>query len=549
MKMLKEKQKNLSHLSHLNQLNLSSAEPKPSKPEPKPKMQTDDPKEFVYFEKEEVTLDDTKEIANFKNAEVAEIFTKIFNAKLPFNQTRKLLIGLLKKYYSKDPRVSDAVLLTRLYQDYNAFHGNSAEHQTSTILVRTENDFEGVLNNFLNDDFSKDVGERIDNLFNLEEDSDEALEDDASQADSFMDKLLDKDTKTLIKFEKLVDELLAHNGMTMKGDNPTPFSHIAKRLNGVLGPHLNKRIFYKLQGLYQLNTGRKVNKSYERTVQSISKIAEEQSKIQKQKEAIKVTDETSLSAEEIEAINIANIRSVFLKEEGELLPSNVVTELQQAEDEDIFYTSAKNLFPASSIAFRTLDYEITFDSERNLVDRKTRGNTILPVDPILMKDTGVKVGDKVEFFVVEDDVVYNDGRVYRNSKNNKGVWYTEIIGDFGKQTSPSTLDDAPIGIKINGKVVEDAYVHRPAFINSSTTVDALKDPERVEKERSTLRELRKRILNGEEITTTVTTRGRGHLYKKGMAKTALNLPNVRVAIYTGTEFITGGQVIPLYATS
>ena len=418
-----------------------------------------------------------------------------------------------------------------------------------TALINKQNDNEGLLDTFLNNDLSHSLAIKIDESFNLQN-AEEEKEPDNVQAQNFQDKVKEREEtnkKEVEDFENLIVTLVEENGMSMDEKNPTYFSHIAKRLDGIIGSELNRRIFYKVQAIYNKKANKKVNRTYEATVQGLSRFEAEGKRV-RQQNAKKVTSDGSLDIVTIEERNLAIIRARFLEENNKLLPEDVVFEIEQDGDKEIVYTSAKAMFPATSIAFKTLDYTDVYNPELKLLDKKTAGPDILPVDPMLMIQDGIKEGDEVTFFVETKPVVKKaaDGSIikYINKKNNNGVWYTEIHGPKGVTVAESTVDSAPIGIAINGTPLKEAYVHLPSFINSSNVAKAIQQKDKLKQEHNTLVNLRTAILNGKDVKTKVLTRGRGHLYRKGKATTSKNLPNVRIGIYTGNSFLTGdGEIM------
>lgn len=172
--------------------------------------------------------------------------------------------------------------------------------------------------------------------------------------------------------------------------------------------------------------------------------------------------------------------------------------------------------------FNRLHFSISkSDLNRELNSRAS--NEVLDFNKV---NKGTKIQLKLLDEVIHDDgtITYKDGKVEKNG---------EII-----QKDP--VEVAPIGMVINGKVIEGAYLHVPDWINEFNIADA----NEVKNQKAYLRSIRQKILDSKNktITTTIKERSDGHLMldPDGNLDTVTNnMPNVTLGIGKDDQIYIG----------
>lgn len=377
--------------------------------------------------------------------------------------------------------------------------------------------FDAAKNNAVNS--LNELADGLENLAPLEEDSNFKKEDKIFKQINLVNKMLDD---------------LAKTGMDI-----TSFPSVAIFAQEVLGKDRFLKLFNDFKDIYNLS-----RRSPVRATQNYEDIfytpEEKQNIIEGEAKDLANTylsELYSLSVVDFQKA-VENTTANFLKKQGYTAYNSDGVTMDYLKIVEGYNTLAHldklyktNIKVAQTGRFNVLDFIIKREDLDRMINSKAS-------DDLLDYDV-INEGSKIEFKVL-DEVVLDDGTII--SKDGK-------VERNGVITQEDPVEVAPIGIIYNGKVLEGAFLHVPAWINEMNIADASE----VETQRAYLRTIRQYVLDApnQAITTSVVERTDGHLMfdPSGEMKTVKeNMPNVDIAIGKDSQLYTGKDTV-VYVSS
>ena len=501
------------------------------------------------------TLQLTKEEIEDTGGTIEPIVFKIFKSVNSNSKRQKLLIGLLQKTYL-DPNPIVDQKITDLYNAIERYESSIAKHSepfTTEQLRSLPDQFRKDLELLLSEEV--DTSEALHNIDDLDMDVDGLENEDDGEASLAAADLLAQRPEDANKFGKWIDKVLDKRGLTID----SKMTDILNIVISEVGEQMARKVFYKLQG-YKIYKTEKRDAQFFNTIQKkIGEEKEQRKEERKQLEATEIEHYDEAPFLVLEAENIKNTRAEILMAEGVVLDENT-------EFSDNYHKSESI---SDKLAFKSVE-SIRKGEDLNSVT--IIGNKKLTdVDNKVLTESGIKIGDVVTFkpltyFKDNEDVEYFINR------NDEGELFLEKqIPGVPERISASIVDNAPIQVSINDAPLRDVYLHLPSFITSEhmpyskaradefkrrveagenvnelieKDIDSKISEAEMQQEVDNLRSLRKRIIEGEDIVAKISDRGNGFYMEASIQDVAVNLPNVRLAIYDGTSFISDkGTVI------
>lgn len=468
----------------------------------------------------DTTASEISQETEITNTDILKDLSKILNDTKSVEIKQSLVQGIVKKYYEDNPLDTDASHLEDLYNKIATI--NNENNLNINQLLNSSNNTLAAVNDFLDDNASTNLAREIDSTFNLDDDG----------KGSFVEEIEQSGKETIDKFDGLISKLLEKNNLNINDS----FDKIVKTLNKELGPELTQKIYYKLQGFIGYKTGRRLNKYYSTIVKNSKEAQQEKDLQEKINNSTRIEDFKEPSLKDISNANKLSVRADLLLD-GEVLEDIFFEGDIDNNGNKTQFTSAKSR-GSNKIAFKTLGSKRILIGN-DLVDQVSTDEVNLDLDKKLLKGE-VKTGDTITF-ELEADFTDKNGTRFETVEEDGEVFTYEHTLNIPQPIKHTASEKAAIRIKLNGELLEDAYLHLPSFINEGNITERSD----LNIELDNLRLLRKSVIAGNNPSATVSTVSQGNLITTPSNKlTSVNLPKVEVGIVSkGIVNTTNGQPI------